>query len=224
VPADVPSEVLRLPEVVNAPGTWSDDEGPSGPLAALGLALRTSPVGLARERQRLQLFGVSAVHGRAAWINLPGVDLDDRDLVGWIALSPDGRWIGWSRVQAPRRPGRIAPLLGWAVMETTSREVRELSDPDHPQLRGTMTDLVFSGDSRYLLTSYGTPDAPRTRGHRFVAWDVRDRTPTVLEEPGHYRLPNPGSGPRRWCGPGDGRSTGRTPRPASVRRAPCPSR
>lgn len=195
LPADVPSEALHLPKVVNAPGTWSDDEGPTGPLAALGLALRTKPEGLTGERQQLQLFGVSAVDGRAAWINLPGVDVEDQALVGWFALSPDGRWIGWSRQQKPRRPGGTAPLLGWAVMDTTTRRVRELADHAARRLRETASDLVFTGDSRYLLTSYETPDAPRTRGHQFVAWDIKDGTPTVLEKPGHYWLPNSGSAP-----------------------------
>lgn len=185
---------LHLPRVVNAPGTWSDDEGPTGPLAALGLAMRTTAQGLTGERERLQMFGVSAVDGHSAWIDLPGVDVEDRELVGWFALSPDGRWVGWSR-QHPAPPGGTATLGGWSVMDTTTRKVRELAVPGHPRLRQTAADLVFSGDSRSLLTSFETPDAPRTRGHRFVAWDVQDGTPTVLEEPGHYWLPEPASAP-----------------------------
>jgi hypothetical protein len=195
LPADVPFQALHLPTVVSTPGTWSDDEGPTGPLAAVGLAIRTEPAGLTGERQRLQMFGVSAVDGRSAWIDLPGVRTKDEALVSWFALSPDGRWIGWARHKKARRAGVTGRLLGWAVMDTTTRRVRELADPDAHQLRDTMSDLVFSGDSRYLLTSYETPDAPRTRGHRFVAWDVDDGTPTVLEEPGHYWLASPGSAP-----------------------------
>ncbi len=195
LPADVPFEELRLPKVVHAPGTWSDAEGPDGPLAALGIALRTRPEGLSGERQHLEVFGVSAVHGRAAWLPLPRVDVEDRGLIGWFALSPDGRWIGWSRHREPRSPGGTASLLGWAVMDTTTREIRELAVPAVPRLRDTATDLAFSGDSRYLLTSYETRDAPRTRGHQFVAWDVEDGSPTVLEEPGMYWLPNLGSAP-----------------------------
>lgn len=195
VPVDVPFTRLHLPKAVNAPGTWSHDEGPDGPLAALGLALRTKPAGLDGKREHLQLFGVSAVDGRAAWIHLPAVEEDDEALVGWFALSPDGRWIGWSRHQKGRTSGVTGPLVGWAVMDTTTRKVRRFADAAHPILRDTASDLVFSGDSRYLLTSYETPAAPRKRGHRFVAWDVQDGTGTVLEEPGHYWLPDAGSAP-----------------------------
>ena len=193
LPADVPFEAQHLPTVVNTPGTWSDDEGPTGPLAALGLAIRTEPEGLTGERQQLQMFGVSAEDGRSAWIDLPGVRVEDESLVGWFALSPDGRWIGWSRHERVEQLGEPAPLLGWAVMDTTTRRVRELVDPAAYELRDTAADLVFSGDSRYLLTSYERPNSPQRRGHRFVAWDVEDGTPTALEEPGHYWLPSHGS-------------------------------
>lgn len=192
---DLSSESLHLPQAVNAPGAWSDDVGPDGPLAVLGLALRTEPEGVNGERELVELYGVSAVDGRAAWIDLPGIEVEDRGLVGWFALSPDGRWIGWSRHRAPHRPGGAAPMLGWAVMDTTTREVRTLADPSAARLRDTMSDLVFSGDSRYLLTSYATPEAPGKRGHQFVAWDVENGTRTVLEEPGHYWLPSIGSAP-----------------------------
>lgn len=194
-PDDVSSEVLRLPEVVNAPGTWSDDVGLDGPVAALGMSLRTRPEGVSGERQSLEVFAVSAVDGHAAWIDLPGIAVEDSDVVGRFALSPDGRWIGWSRHREARRPGGTAPLVGWAVMDTTTGEVRELADPAAPRLRDTSADLAFSGDSRYLLTSYETPDSPATRGHQFVAWDVEHGTPTVLEQPGKYWLPNVGSAP-----------------------------
>jgi hypothetical protein len=61
-----------------------------------------------------------------------------------------------------------------------------------------MAELAFSGDSRHLLTSYEAPDRPkasRSRAHQFVAWDVLDGTPTVIEEPGQKWLPNLGSAP-----------------------------
>jgi hypothetical protein len=195
LPADVPFEALHLPTVVNTPGTWSDDEGPTGPLAALGLAFRTEPEGLTGERQQLQMFGVSAVDGRSAWIDLPGVRVEGEALIGWFALSPDGRWIGWSRHERAEQLGDPAPLLGWSVMDTTTRRVRELADPAAFELRDTAAELVFSGDSRYLLTSYERPNSPQRRGHRFVAWDVENGTPTTLEAPGHHWLPSPGSAP-----------------------------
>lgn len=193
--AAVPFEELHLPKAVNTPGTWSDAEGPDGPLAALGIATRRAPEGLTGERQWLQLFGVSAVDGHATWVTLPGVDEGERGLVDGFALSPDGRWIAWSRREEPRRPDQPGTLQGWAVMDTTTRKVRRFADADAQPLRETVLQLAFSGDSKYLLTSYETPDAPPTRGHRFVAWDVENGTPTVLEEPGRYWLPNIGSAP-----------------------------
>ena len=57
------------------------------------------------ERQSLEVFAVSAVDGHAAWIDLPGIAVEDSDVVGRFALSPDGRWIGWSRHREARRPG-----------------------------------------------------------------------------------------------------------------------
>jgi hypothetical protein len=187
------STPLHLPTIVNAPGEWSDDEGPTGPLAALGLSMRTMPDGLTRDHQALRLFGVSAVDGRAAWVELPEIDWESRSLIGWFALSPDGRWIALSRERVRRRGMPL--LVGWTLMDTVTGEVRELEDPDAPRLQGTLNDLAFSGDSRFLLTSYEVPDAPRTRGHQFVAWAVADGTPTVLEEPGYYWLPILGSAP-----------------------------
>lgn len=195
IPVASRSAGLHLPRVVNAPGVWSDDESPQGPLAAIALATRNRTEGLTGRREQFQLFGVSAVDGHSAWINLPGVDVEDRDLVGWFALSPDGRWIAWSRERAPHRPGGNVRLLGWAVMDTTTGRVRRLADPAHRRVRETVADLAFSADSQYLMTSYQTPLSPPRRGHQFVAWDVGDGTPTVLEEPGHYWLPNLGSAP-----------------------------
>jgi hypothetical protein len=181
-------ESLHLPTVVNAPGIWSGTEGATGPLAALGLALRNFPEGLTGERQRVQLYGVSAVDGRATWIDLPGVDEGSESLEGWFALSPDGKSIGWSRQ-------RGSVLLGWSIMDVTTGVVHDLVDPEARRLRDTMADLSFSGDSRYLLTNYEKPGFPQVRGHQFVAWDVEEGTPTILEPPGYYWLPNLGSAP-----------------------------
>ena len=195
--ADSAAQGPHLPKAVNAPGTWSDEEGPAGRLAALGIGMRTKTSGLTGKRQSLELFGVSATDGRAVWIDLPRVDMETRELVSWFALSPDGRWIGWARVETtdPNTVDETTVLLGWAVMNTTTRKVRNLAAPTRGPLQGTMADVGFSGDSRYFQASYEAADGPPTRGHRFVAWDVTSGTPTVLEKPGHYWLPNPGSAP-----------------------------
>ena len=189
--------VPHLPTVVNAPGTWSDEEGVRGPVAALGIALRTRTDGIFDDRQSLAVFAVSAVDGSASWLRLPGFSLERWGFVGGFTVSPDGRWLGWVRPERPVGTGRTQ-VAGWSVMNTTTGRVRQLEDPDFPSVRGTMADLAFSGDSRYLLTSYETPDQPsrpRANVHQLVAWDVEDGTPTVVEEPGHHWLPNPGSAP-----------------------------
>lgn len=193
----------RLPRVVNTPGAWSDDEHLPGPVAALGLAMRTRAVGINGSREQVAMFGVSATDQSSAWVRLPRIGMNERPLVDWFALSPNGRWIGWTRQQHPQRPrvtrqrrwGGNTILTGWAVMDTTTGKVHTLSDPTHRLLRDTMSPPAFSGDSRYLLTTYETPDAPRTRGHRFVAFDVTNGTVTTLEEPGHYWQPIVGSAP-----------------------------
>ena len=194
---DLSLQELHLPVVVNAPGTWSSEEGVRGPVAALGLATRTRTDGVFDDKQSLSVFAVSAVDGNASWIHLPGFSLERWGFVGGFDVSPDGQWIGWVRPQQGARPGRVR-VAGWAVMNTTTGQVRRLEDPDFPWVRGTMADLEFSGDSRYLLTSYETPDhrsVSRSHGHQLVAWDVGDGAPTVIEEPGHYWLPNLGSAP-----------------------------
>lgn len=194
---DVPLQELHLPAVVNAPGTWSREEGVRGPVAALGLATRTRTEGVFDDQQSLAIFAVSAVDGSASWIRLPGFSLDRWGFVGGFDVSPDGQWIGWVRPEREARAGQQR-VAGWSVMNTTTGEVRRLEDPDFPWVRGTMADLEFSGDSRYLLTSYETPDQPnvgRSRAHQLVAWDVEDGSPEVIEEPGHYWLPNLGSSP-----------------------------
>ena len=46
-----------------------------------------------------------------------GVDMEDVGLAGWFALSPDGRWIGWARPEAPNMPDESPNPVGWAGMK-----------------------------------------------------------------------------------------------------------
>ncbi len=221
---DLSSQERHLPESVNAPGTWSDEEGVRGPVAALGIATRTRADGVFDEKQSLGLFAVSAVDGSASWIRLPGFSLDRSGFAGGFDVSPDGQWIGWERPHQSVRPGEMGGrVTGWAVMNTVTGAVRRLDDPQFPWVRRTVADLKFSGDSRYLLTSYETPEAARSRGHQFVAWDVEDGSPTVIEKPGHYWLPNLGSAPRGVVWARDARCSGSIPSPASTARSRCPT-
>ncbi|MGB0101586.1 MAG: hypothetical protein WBP61_15010 [Nocardioides sp.] len=194
----IPLAERHLPTVVNAPGTWSTVQTVRWPVAALGVSTRTEPVGIFGESESLGVFAVSAVDGSASWIRLPGLSRQGPGPAGDVNVSPDGEWIGWARLQQSRGSAFAGRVAGWSVMNTTTGQVRRLDVRGFPWVRATMSDLAFSGDSRYLLTSYETPDqrkASRSRGHQLVAWDVEDATPTVLEEPGPYWLPSLGSAP-----------------------------
>lgn len=172
---------------MNGPGAWSDDVNAPGPIAAVGVAQRMIPVGINEEREDLGYFATSALDGSSAWLELPGFD-QDRAGLEHVALSPDGRWLGWVRA------GRRSLIEGWSVLDTTTGEIRQLQVEGHDRVRSAGADLAFSGDSRHLLTSFETTDQPKRgdRGHQFVAWNVEDGTPTVLEEPGFYWLPSLG--------------------------------
>jgi hypothetical protein len=185
-----------LPTVVNAPGAWSSDEDVRGPLAAIGLAFRTKPIGVLDEVESLEMFAVSALDGRATWLSLP--DLDIRRPAGdAFAVSPDGRHVAWARNAAFGIGVGKGWVDGYSVLDTTTGEVRELVDPASVSglVRPSPGELGFSGDSRYLLTSYALPGGrPRQpRSDQFVAWDVESGVPTVLEEPGEHWVPNLGS-------------------------------
>lgn len=149
-----------LPTAVNAPGAWSSDEDVRGPLAAIGLAFRTTPSGVFDEMESLEMFSVSALDGRATWLHLPDLDIG-RAAGDAFALSPDGRHVAWAR-NAPSGLGlRGRWVDGFAFMDTTTGEVRELVDPASPSgmLWAGLDEVRFSGDSRY-------PDLGPRRRHR----------------------------------------------------------
>lgn len=179
----------RLPTVVNAPGTWSDEVYRRGPVAAVGLGLRTTPVGLSDDDQTYAYFATSALDGRSSWLDLPGFDLGRAGMADGVALSPDGRWVGWVRAAKGRA------IKGWSIRDNTTGKVRNLDVEGHDRVRSTWAELAFSGDSKYLLTSYELRTTPKDgrRNHQFVAWNVEDGTAVTLEEPGFYSLPSLGS-------------------------------
>lgn len=186
-----------LPTIVNAPGTWSDDVGIRGPVAALGVALRTHARGVFDETESLELFTVSAIDGGARWLQLADPLTGESGLPSAFTLSPDGRWIAWTTTGGITRRGS-GWIAGWSVMDTATGRVRELRDPSSPTVRSISQELVFSGDSRYLLTDYEplrSVGSRRTLGSQLVAWDVESGTSTVLEEPGHRPQATPGRAP-----------------------------
>ena len=187
----------RLPTVVNAPGTWSDDEGVRGPVAAVGIATRNHPRGVFGEIEGLDLFTVSAIDGRATWWHPPGDALPpDWPVPAAFAVSPDGRWLAWTTKGDGTRRGD-SWIAGWSIMDTASGEVRELRDPRSPEMSSPFPELAFSADSRYLMTTY-QPVRPGSRGtlrRQLVAWEIATGEPTVLEEPGTREAWYVGSAP-----------------------------
>ncbi|WP_156464835.1 hypothetical protein [Aeromicrobium sp. Root495] len=194
--AGAEDEVLapHLPTEVNAPGTWSGEEGLDGPLAAIGLAERSRTDGLTGRRQSREMFGVSADDGRSQWLDLPGVDEDTRPLARRFALSPDGRWIGWSRIADARAAVGRAALEGWSVMDTVTGQVRRLRPPTQAPTAENKSHLAFSGDSRHLVARYDTASRTGAVAHELTAWDVRTGASTVLEST-RTSVPRLGSAP-----------------------------
>ena len=138
LPADVPFEALHLPTVVNTPGTWSDDEGPTGPLAALGLAIRTEP--------RDVVTASWAPDDTAfAYVGRPG----GRSRAPWRLYA--GRTMDEARDHALPLPAGMHPsqLLGW-------RDDRHVV-VGHFRTAVHVVDVV-SGDVEELdLAGYGEP-------------------------------------------------------------------
>jgi len=190
-PADLPFRQLHLPITVHAPNEWSEGtarSGPPGRLAVVSLADRAERSGLTGKVTSLSAFGVSAADGSAHFLDLKG--LRSQDLGGQcLVLSPDGTEVGYCRWSGKK-------LLGWAVYDTVSGRTTMLADPDNAEIVGSdFSDLVFSGDSRYLETNYSRAGSDDSKDHDFVVWDVETGRPTTVEKAGHYYFPEIGSGP-----------------------------
>ncbi|MFS3128562.1 hypothetical protein ACLM5J_09170 [Nocardioides sp. Bht2] len=142
--------------------------------------MRTIPEGITGERQQFAGFATSALDGRSSWLELPGFSRRGSGWTEGVAVSPDGRWLGWVR-SSPRR------VKGWAIKDTRTGAVRHLDVDGHPRIFLDMSGLTFSGDSRYLLTTFETAvkaKGRRGRQGRFVAWRVEDGTAIDVEAPG----------------------------------------
>ncbi|WP_028654299.1 hypothetical protein [Nocardioides sp. J54] len=193
-PVAMPFADLHLPRTVHAPDARAEGTGSAGapgPLAVVGSALRE---GNRQEEGAVEQagtwpFGISAVDGSAVFLDLPGTrpeSLGDDHLV----LSPDGTKVGYTRYSADLE------VVGFAVLDTVTGRARMLEDPDHDVIRGMdVSGLTFSGDSRYLETSYSLTGSDRPRERSLVLWDVATGERLVAEPAGRYWLPNMGSAP-----------------------------
>jgi hypothetical protein len=188
-PAEQPA-VRGIPRVVQEPDPWSEPTDRPGPLAAVSAALHRTPDGITGSRERLELYGVSAVDGVSRFLDLPSrpVDVDP----GGIALSPDGTLLAVTH----HTEGERVAVRGWDLLDTTTGEVTQLRVPGMTDLRGGGTyEIAFSGDGRHLLTHFSLAGSDASRAGSLVAWDVETGSSTVAEPSGHHWLPGPATSP-----------------------------
>ena len=189
-PTEGPAE-LGIPRVVLPPDPWSEPTATPGPLTAVSVALRSEPVGLTETRDPLQLFGISAVDGVARFLDVPGLQININS--DTVAISPDGtrvamfRWVGEEG----------AAIRGWDVLDTTTGELTTLRVADQPEIVAGVFgyQIAFTGDGRYLLTSFSLDGSDKDRAKSFVAWDVATGERYVAEGPGRRWAPGVASGP-----------------------------
>src|SRR5699024_6200871 len=122
--------------------------------------------------------GTDAVVGSAPVVG-PIAGQQDRRLVAWGAVSPDGQRIA---VMAPRDPQRaieagrgVAGTMAIYVADVTSGRVTRAPGFE---MRLPQATLAFSADSRWLLAA-----APTSGGAELVAYDCDDTTETASGEP-----------------------------------------
>jgi len=198
-PTDTPSGDLHLPQTLFMPSPWTEgtaSAGQIGPLSALGARTRLVPDGLFGSHSYFQLFGISAVDGTARFLDIPTTG--DPDWPGrstQVALSPDGRKVGYLRYENAN-PSDDGTLLGWGVYDTVTGETVELADPRVPHPTGLDAfEIEFSADSRYLETVYSPTEHETSRTDVLAVWDVETGERIHVEGPGYYWLPNMGTGP-----------------------------
>ncbi|HWJ11164.1 MAG TPA: hypothetical protein VNS46_17425 [Nocardioides sp.] len=190
-PVQVPFGELHLPRAVYPPDPWADgtdESGAPGPLAVVSTATRREAVGLRGTRQFRSAFGVSAVDGAAVFLDLEG---GRNGLLSGtsLTLSPDGTKVGYVRSDDDGK------AVGFGVYDTVSGKTVLLDDPAAPLITVWSDSLEFSGDSRYLETSYAPEGSGGRRDHALVVWDVATGRPTVAEPAGRYWLPVMGRSP-----------------------------
>lgn len=191
-PVQAPFGELHLPRAVHAPDPWAHSTARPGRLAVVGLATEYDPAGIRGHVERLSAFGVSAVDGSAVFLDLPYRSEDEGLGPGAPVLSPDGTKVAWVRYA----PGPEATVAGFAVLDTMTGRTRKLEDPDNSVIKGMdLSEPTFSGDSRFLETTYSLTGSDAPREHALVLWDVTTGERTVAEPAGSRWLPTMGSGP-----------------------------
>jgi hypothetical protein len=184
----------------DAPGT--DDDGPIGPVAALGAAMRAGPAehpGAMDDppqegitfTEHWQLFGVSAIDGTSRWIDLPsGTDPRACD------VSPGGAFVACPRVSAPQ-PGKPALADAILIYDTSQGDTREIPLPA-PEMAydfGDIPSLHISRDGRFVTTMLN-PEPGSNRAGLLYAFEIRRDVPPYvrLSQPSRWQ-PNLASTP-----------------------------
>lgn len=149
VPASYDEADLAVPDHIWAPSSWAPEvsEGDRlGPLALVAAAERRAPWLVTADDE---WYGVSAADQSYVWLVLPGRDRD----AGEVALSPDGRRVGYFLAGEVPGPRAQSATVGYAVYDTvTGRVSRRTVETE----RGLAPQgLAWSPDSRRLVASYG---------------------------------------------------------------------
>lgn len=198
-PATYDERDLAVPDRLWAPSSWlpdADEEHPPGPLAVVARAERRSR-GLLSSHE--QWFGVSAVDQSYHWLDLPEAS-QDADMV---ALSPDGRKIGYFTGGGPTSGKPQEDVTGFAVFDTVTGEVSER--PVDTQYGLSPASILWSWDGSRLVVGYGqwtgSPGVPPT-DVRAYSYDAESGTSLPLAK---GRMVVDGVGPRGvtvWRGAG----------------------
>lgn len=137
-----------VPDHFWSPGRWAEgtEGAPPGRLALVAPAER----GTWWLGRREAWYGVTAVGQRYVWLDLPGRSAEAGPEV---ALSPDGRLVGYWLAGSPRLESAQSDVVGFAAYDTVTGTVRT---------REVRTDrglnpraLAWSPDSSRLVAAYG---------------------------------------------------------------------
>lgn len=169
-----------VPDHFWSPGVWEEGtaEGPPGRLSLVAPAER----GTWWLGRREAWYGVTAVGQRYVWLDLPGQPGEE---AGEVALSPDGRYVGYWLTGTPRLPEAQSDVVGFAVYDTVTGTVRTREVPTD---RGLSPEaLTWSPDASRLVAAYGQYRAMLGSASfaRVVAWHPGEDT--LIPIPGMRR-------------------------------------